>query len=306
MALVAAALLDLEPGRALDRASVALSLWGEVGETRAAGNLRETLRRTRLWEERAGLKLFQSAEHMLTRDGGTLTSDVLLFQSLDEPQTAAELRWLLELYVGDLLADLDPVPESLESWLYSKRLTLRDRFVTLALAGARSVGGEIGERALQRAQEEAPYDEAILRERMIASASSNSTPGPRTLFNRYAARLKQDLNVAPEQATNQLLVELEPHAYPVASLASMEHRHGVPASVVNIPKLLILPHPSAVSCLPPKQSSLKRLVEVRVFVDRFDLSEESSILVVRVDEGWRCQIEVRIGTVRISLQLLAR
>lgn len=240
MAFVAAAMLDLSPARSLDRRSLAQALWSGLEPDRAAGNLREMLRRTLAWQEQNGMSLVQADGHVLFRDASTVQSDLTLFLHLSDPDSAGALRWLLELYAGDLLTDADPPGEETSRWIETQRASLRDRFSALALQGVRKVGGPVAEQALQRLEQEAPYDDDVAREVMI-SASRHGTQSVRAAFERFATRIGQDLGAEPEPTTRSLLLELvptEPAAVP-AALASP--RSGATASITSIPKVLILP-----------------------------------------------------------------
>jgi DNA-binding SARP family transcriptional activator len=240
MALVAAAQLDLLAERQMDRTSMALALWGDADARRAAGNLRETLQRTRRWEQQSGHTILRTAGRLLLRDRETLGSDLALFLSMPPPDTPARLRLLLELYSGEFLADLDPTGEPLAAWLLLHRASLRERFIDMAMAGVRQVGGSLAAQALQRIEREAPYEDAVAREAMIAAAAQ-ATTGAREVFARFSRRLKADLGTEPEAATRNLLRELEPDAYPARPAALSTTQPGVAVSIPGIPKVLILP-----------------------------------------------------------------
>src|SRR3569623_3532694 len=111
---------------------------------------------------------------MVFRDAEILQSDLTLFQQFATPRTPAGLRWLLELYAGEFLSDLDATSEDARQWVDTQRTVLRDRFVAMALQGLRDVGGPVADLTLQRLEQEAPYDDAVPQEAMLVAAANGA------------------------------------------------------------------------------------------------------------------------------------
>lgn len=240
MAFLAAATLDLAPGRTLDRRALAAALWGTASPSRSAGNLREMIRRTQAWQAETGITILHVNDHTVSRDAFTIPSDLVLFQNLALPTTPGGLRWLLDLYAGEFLADVEPASEDARQWIDAQRIVLRDRFVTFALQGLRNVGGQVADIALQRLEQEAPYEDEVAREAMIL-ASATGPHAVRAAFNRFSSRLKRELGAEPDQSTRTLLLELAPAQQPTVAAALASPTTGITASVSSIPKVLILP-----------------------------------------------------------------
>lgn len=240
MAFLAAAMLDFAPGRTLDRRTLALALWGPLEPSRSGGNLREMLRRTQAWQQETGIAIFHADDRMVFRDALTVQSDLALFQTFATPRTPAGLRWLLELYAGEFLADVDATSEDAQQWVDSQRTMLRDRFVALALQGLRDVGGPVADVAMQRLEQEAPYDDEIAREAMILAAATG-VHAVRAVFDRFTSRLRREIGAEPEASTKALLHELAPTLQPIVPAALATPASGVVASIASIPKVLILP-----------------------------------------------------------------
>lgn len=240
MAFVAAAMLDLAPGRSLDRRALAQALWPGHEPQRASGNLREMLSRTAAWQEDSGLAVFRADGRVLFRDPSTVQTDLTLFLHLAVPDSTGGLRWLLELYAGDFLADADPNGEETIQWIDTQRVSLRDRFVALCLQGVRRVGGAIAEQALQRLEQEAPYDDEVAREVMI-SAARHGAQSARAAFERFSTRVGQELGAEPEASTRALLLELVPTQGQTVPAALASPSGGVTASISSVPRVLILP-----------------------------------------------------------------
>lgn len=257
-AFLAAALIDLAPGRLLTREALAARLWDGATPSRAASNLRQLVSRIRAWESATGHSAFTVTTTSLARTDANLESDLALFLAMAEPDNAARLRLFSELYGGDFLADLPDAPESTRQWIAEQRAWLRERFVTYALAGAQRVGGPIGEEILRRLGEEAPYDDNVTRAGMIALR--REPQAVRALYDRFAARLRLDLRIEPEPATEALLRELVPGTLAPASPRTETARQGVAASLDGVPRVLILP-PAELSLAPEDQPLGAQLID---------------------------------------------
>lgn len=244
-AFVAAAIIDLAPGRQINRADLAARLWEDADAGRAAGNLRQMLAVVRQWEKASATPVFGISGSIVFRDDHMVNSDLRLFGMSDHPDTPARLRLLLELYAGDFLADSEPSGEQLSQWVRSRRVELRERFVSTALSGARTVGGIVGQEALRRLSTEAPYDDSVAREAMVA-ALHGGEPQVLKVFGDFAQRMEQDLGTQPEPRTVALLRELAPNG----ASESAGELHRAPVSVPHIPRVLILPPTEHLSLAP--------------------------------------------------------
>ncbi len=238
-AFLAVALLDLTASRHMTREALAARLWEGAASGRAGNNFRQLLARVRAWEQATGQAVVRTAGRTVSRDGSTLPSDLSLFLSVEQAGTPAALRWLAELYSGDLLADIEPGAEFMAQWVAEQRSWLRNRFVTLAVAGLRAAGAQVGEDVLRRITDEAPYDDLVAREAMVAARDDPAAV--QAIYRRFAHRLEADLGNAPEAGTTALLGELARTAPRPAGLAPEAAPAAVRASLDSVPRVLILP-----------------------------------------------------------------
>lgn len=236
-AFVAVALIDLAPGRLLTREALAARLRDGATPEKANNNLRQVLSRIRTWEAETGHSILIDTPAGLTRNATTIESDLWLLLSAEEPDTPAKLRFFVELYSGDFLADIVDESEVTGQWIIEQRSWLRDRFVKLALAGAQRVGGQVAEDVLRRLSEEAPYDDAVARATMIAVRAHPQRV--RAVYDRFVQRLGE-LHSVPEPATRDLLRELTPGTLTPAT-ARTAPAPGLKASLESVPRVLILP-----------------------------------------------------------------
>lgn len=273
-ALVLAAIIDLSSGERVEREVAASLLWEDATTPRALANLRQLLARVREWEALSGDLLIATEGSLLVRSGNTIPSDLTTFVGIEEPSSPAELRLMDELYAGDFLADFLPRGPNAADWIESRQASFRDRFVRLAVAGARRVGGPLSLRVLTRASEMAPYDDEVARQLMIACSASG--PGAvHAEYRRFSDRLARDLNAEPEPATTHLLNELAGSTLPARPAATVELPNGVRPTFTHVPKVLILP-PNEPFDLP---SDVGHLVDMMMDEVTFGLSRERTFAV---------------------------
>lgn len=237
-AFLAAAMLDLAPGRTLTREALAGRLWETATAKKASGSLRSLIKRIKVWEQKVGVSLLNVSTASVSRDESSLASDLSRFLSIETVRTTAELRLVSELYSGDFLTGIEG-SELTGQWIDSQRAWLRERFIRIALAGAQSVRGAIAEEVLRRLAEEAPYDDAVARAAMVAG--HHDATQVRAVYDRFSARLRADLSNEPEPATTELLRELTLGSLTPAAPRPATRQTGVVASLDGVPRVLILP-----------------------------------------------------------------
>lgn len=239
-AFLAVALLDLAPGRTLTREALAAHLRDGGGPSRSANYLRQLIARIRNWERETGQSLATITPTEISRDSDTLPSDLVQFLDLGEPTSAASLRLLSDLYGGDFLLGIEDGSEATRQWVAEQREWLRQRFVGLALAGAKSVGGQVAHDVLRRLTEISPYDDAIVRALMLTLRGDDAAV--RTAFDRFSQRLATDeMGSEPEPATRALLRELTTGSLIPAAPQPVSLATAPIASLDSVPRLLILP-----------------------------------------------------------------
>lgn len=238
-AFLAVAMLDLAPGRTLTREALATRLREGADPDKANASLRTLIKRIRDWEKASGTTVLSATPKAVARDHTNLPSDLSQFLATDTVETAAGLRLFNELYGGDFLSGVDDSSEHTGTWITGQRAWLRERFLRIALDGAQRIGGAIAQEVLRRLAEEAPYDDAIVRAAMVAARRDPAEV--RSIYARFAARLREDDGHRPEAKTDALLGELTNEAPVEARLRIDEPSPAIAASVDSVPRVLILP-----------------------------------------------------------------
>lgn len=223
----------------MSRSALGARIWEGAPSANANVNLRQFLRRLRSWEKEAGVQILGSDDHTVWRDATMVGSDVSAFLAMPEVRTADDLRQLNEWYGGDLLSDVTPGADESGAWIGEERARLRERFLQMAFEGAQRIGGQAGSDVLQRLSAEAPYDDTIVRARMVLANGALGAQAARKIYDSYVERLKRDMQIEPEPATQALLRELVPGAGVAATAVEAQPR--VRSLLASVPKVLILP-----------------------------------------------------------------
>ena len=121
------ALLAIDYRQVAERRTLALRLRESADADAALNALRQTLLRLRRLEARMGVTVLHAFDGHLARTDACIPTDLEAFLALGEVHTSEDLRRLLDLYRGDLLADVDASGD-LRTWLDTQRTRLRDRF----------------------------------------------------------------------------------------------------------------------------------------------------------------------------------
>jgi len=256
MAYVAAAVLDLAPGRRMTRAGLAEFLWPSTDPGSSSNNLRQLLAEVRGWQSKAGVTLFEVDHRTIGRSELSLPSDVGLLFQLRSTATEDSLERLLELCRGELLEGFEGLEGEGGIWLMASRQRVKDKFVRLAVPGALAVRSQSAGEVLELAARIAPYDEEIVRAQMVVATATSSARQPDKVYGDFAVRLRTELGSPPEAATSQLLSELGANA-----LDGARRQSGLVRT--SIPKVLILP-PSRPGGDTPSSVEDARLVDALI------------------------------------------
>jgi DNA-binding SARP family transcriptional activator len=205
------AFLSLPLGQRHSRGALATLLWGEMLETQARGNLRQTLFNLRKNLGPAAPALCATSE-TVSLDPATVDVDVAAFAKLVDDGTPDSLGRAAALYRGELLAGVTFEEEAFEQWLTGARERLRElaiegftklvryRRETGSLEGAIRIGRQLvaldpveesGHRMLMRLYAEAGRRSAALRQ-----------------YQDCVTQLQRDLGVEPEAATRELYQQI--------------------------------------------------------------------------------------------------
>jgi DNA-binding SARP family transcriptional activator len=201
------AYLALQP-RPVAREQLAGLLWGDGGEARARGSLRQAL--TVLRQEIPGDDWLAASAETVAIDRRALWVDAL---AAHERLQAGELAAALELCGrGELLEGLSPGALEFEEWRDGERRRWRERevaaLVTLA-DRARQAGNHrqllaLGRRLLVLE----PWNEEAHRSVMHALAASGRRSEALRQYRQAVEALRAELGVAPDARTEALMVQI--------------------------------------------------------------------------------------------------
>jgi predicted ATPase/DNA-binding SARP family transcriptional activator len=194
------------------RERVAAALWPDALDAEARGNLRRHL-------YLLGRAIPQSRdERWLVYDAATVgwnpavaaTTDVeLLRAAVSAENWAAAVAY----YKGELLAECD------DEWLIDERERLREGHISNLerLAAAERVAGSFpaAVKAAQELLRLEPWREAAIRILMEARAAMGDRAGALAAYERFAQRLRGDLDVEPMAETTALYTDLVRRSAPV-------------------------------------------------------------------------------------------
>lgn len=195
--------LLLNRAKPIPRTTLAFTHWPDCSEAEARSNLRR-----HLYELRRVLPMPDDARPWLLVDNNTVQwnsqadywCDVVAFEeaSADLPGLAQTVQ----LYAGDLL------PELYEDWLFGVRERLRNRFFAILgqlLTSAHSANDY--PTAINYAQQILQHDplrEDIVRELMTLRHANGDRAGALQEYQRFAQRLRTELDIAPMVETSAL------------------------------------------------------------------------------------------------------
>ncbi|MEJ2540825.1 MAG: BTAD domain-containing putative transcriptional regulator [Gemmatimonadota bacterium] len=198
----------------VSRDQVAAVFWPESDEAHARNSLSQVLH---------GLRRALGADVISTRGNHEvgvspqhLWCDAVAF---DEAVNRRDFRGALELYRGDLLQGLHLVGTSkFDEWLEGHRRRLRE-----AAAGAawRRAGAHVDAGLLREARREAgraldlvPTDESAVRGFLAALAEAGGAASAVDLYDRFRAKLRDELEMEPGPDTRRLARDIRLRALP--------------------------------------------------------------------------------------------
>lgn len=213
------AYLALARPRGFQRRDTLLGLfWPELDSDRARGALRQALYTLRRSLPEGVLETRGDEEVGIA--SGALWCDAHEFEKAMREDRPAEA---LELYRGDLLEGFH-VPDAspdLDYWLAGERERLRSKALEAAreaVAAAEGAGDMVGALAVaQRASSLAPLDEEVARRRIELLHGTGATAAAVLVYERWSARLREELDVEPSPEMRELVEELRRPAEKAAS-----------------------------------------------------------------------------------------
>jgi DNA-binding SARP family transcriptional activator len=194
------ALILLQRGGAISRESLAFTLFPEVDETNALGELRRYLYLlNKSLPDRPGRPWLIVDSEMVRWDGGTdAFVDIVAFERLAASvDTQPEA---IELYGGDLLEEI------YDDWVVAERERLRARYLAIAAEtlarhrGKREFAAAIS--CAKRILATDPWREDTLRVLLAVRYESGDSAGALAEYEQFAKRLRDELAIAPMPETS--------------------------------------------------------------------------------------------------------
>ena len=202
------AILALSPSGSVSRERLAAFLWSDRGEDQARSSLRQTLTVLRKELAVAGPSVLVADDQRVELARGSVEIDVVSIVSLSRATDAPSLRRAIDLYQGELLADVSVNDPAFEQWLATERSRIRDlvtsvfdRLLTLEPAAERVA-------LAKRLVALDPLREAS----NLALMNAYSDAGERAMalqhHSIFKGILKSELNVQPGPEIEQLRIRL--------------------------------------------------------------------------------------------------
>lgn len=218
------AYLALLEGAATNRERMAGMLWGERGDGRARGSLRQALSELRAFT-RHDRRLLLLEGDQISLVPTMLTSDIA---RIEASVRAGDFDQLLHLFPrsGDrLFSGLDGLDPAFDDWLASERLQQHERLVLLGLAaaerGLRGGEGAAVQALASRLQLFDDTNETVARVGMRADYEMGDVGGVRHRYERLRDALGSDLDLLPSRETERMLHDL---TVPTEGQGSRERR----------------------------------------------------------------------------------
>ncbi len=127
---------------------------------------------------------------------------------------------LCDLYAGDLLAQNEPQNSDFDEWLDVERVRLRDDLITMLLGMVnKPVGVSIDEKrqCARKLIEIDPYQEVGYRTLMQTASQLGLIAKVERTFRECTKKLRDDLDVEPEEETIELYQQLLPKLSPATT-----------------------------------------------------------------------------------------
>ncbi|MEP7456453.1 BTAD domain-containing putative transcriptional regulator [Phyllobacterium sp. SB3] len=209
----------------VSRGKLSQILWSDTDQSHASMNLRQSLARIRKFQDQYGLSLIQGDAtyvylNLSQVKAELLRIDLLEYMELEQKGDIESLLPMTELYAGDLLEQNEPQTSDFDEWLDIKRVKLRDDLTTMLLRMIdQPVGVTIDEKrqCARKLIEIDPYQEVGYRALMQTASQLGLITKVERTFRECAKRLRDDLDVDPEEKTIELYQQLLPKLSPATT-----------------------------------------------------------------------------------------
>jgi len=233
------AVIAATPGQRANRRRMAGLLWASLGEAPALHNLRQTLSNFRKACPDADILL--TDDESLALNASVLSSDHELLHKARQSADVECLRRAASAYRGEFGAGLEVGEEEIDRWLADEQARCRDAAVSIHDRLVRLLAGAgLHREALDHANRLAeidPYREETHRLVIAAEEAVSGRGSALARFQQFAELLRTELDVAPEQATRDLIDGLRARVttravVPPPEAPTAEAPHPAPERVV--------------------------------------------------------------------------
>ena len=211
----------------VSRGKLSQVFWSDTDQAHASMNLRQSLARIRKFQEQYGLNLVQGDATYVYLNLSQVRAELLSIDLLEYLEFAQlgdieSVLSLAGLYTGDLLAHNEPQNSDFDEWLDVQRVKLRDDLITTLLRMVNQpVGVSIDEKrqCARKLIEIDPYQEVGYRTLMQTASQLGLIAKVERTFRECAKKLRDDLDVDPEEETIELYQQLLPKLSPTTTRA---------------------------------------------------------------------------------------
>ncbi len=209
----------------ISRGKLSQILWSDTDQSHASMNLRQSLARIRKFQEQYGLSLIEGDAAYVYLNlsqvrAELLRIDLLEYIELEQKGDIESFLAMIELYAGDLFVQNEPQGSDFDEWLDVKRAKLRDDLTTLLLHVIdQPIGVSIDEKRkfARKLIEIDPYQEVGYRTLMQTASQLGMITKVERTFRECTKKLRDDLDVAPEEQTIELYQQLLPKLSPATT-----------------------------------------------------------------------------------------
>ncbi|MGH6861756.1 MAG: BTAD domain-containing putative transcriptional regulator [Phyllobacterium sp.] len=209
----------------VSRGKLSQVLWSDTDQAHASMNLRQSLARIRKFQNLYGLDLVDGDTSYIYFNKSRIKAESLRFDLWDyidcvnKGDVESVLR-LLDIYNGDLLAQNESQDSDFDDWLHVKRVKLRDDVISMLLDVInRPIGVSIEEkrRCARKLIEIDPYQEVGYRILMQTASQLGLMSKVERTFHACTRKLRDDLDIEPEEETIELYRKLSPKLVPAST-----------------------------------------------------------------------------------------
>ncbi len=209
----------------VSRGKLSQIFWSDTDQAHASMNLRQSLARIRKFQEQYGLNLIEGDATYVYLNLSQVKSELLRIDLLDYINYARKgdiesVLGLCDIYTGDLLAQNEPQNSDFDEWLDVERVRLRDDLITMLLGMVnKPVGVSIDEKrqCARKLIEIDPYQEVGYRTLMQTASQLGLIAKVERTFRECTKKLRDDLDVEPEEETIELYQQLLPKLSPATT-----------------------------------------------------------------------------------------